>query len=111
MAKTAKIKLGDHELTINRLQIGVLRELDAEMADNPPDLKNERQTEEFHFDRAIKCISIALSTIDPMWTVEAVKAIELDDIAEIFVAHRAILFHSGLIKLKDVKSGEEQEAA
>ena len=111
MAKTAEIKIGEQTLTVKRLQIGVLRELDAEMADNPPESMTDGQKERFHFDRAIKIISIGLSTVDPKWTVEAVSALEIDDIQEIFDAQRAILLLSGLLKLKEPKSGEEPRAA
>lgn len=111
MKKTTTITLGEHTIAIGMLPIGILRDLDVELAGKAEEGATDKEKEEFSFDQTIRIISYGLSTADSKWTVEAVRALPVNSSDEIFEARTKILLHSGLVKLRTTESGEEKAGA
>jgi len=104
--KSITISLGGREFKVSRLPIGVLRDLDAEVADFPTgDKVSPKDREFFFFDQTLNIIAIAVRKSDPDMTVEKLKDLE-SDMPELFAAREQILRFSGLVREKTPK-GEE----
>lgn len=102
------ITLGGVDYEIDQLPIGVLRELDAEIADAPgPDL-TKREKELFFFDQCLQVIFFAMKAKNPTVTIDEIKLIK-SNMGEFFVARRKILEHAGLVVSS--KPGENLAAA
>ncbi len=110
MSKTAIITLGGVDYEIDRLPIGVLRELDAVHTDSPLDTLSKKEKEIFFFDQCITIIHKALETKDPTISVEKIKKIQ-SDMSEIFDARLIVLKHAGLVVETKAKVGEESPVA
>ena len=104
------ITLGGVDHEIDQLPIGVLRDLDAEIANTPLPEMTAKEKETFFFDQALQIIFLAMKTKNPTITLDEIKLIR-SNMGEFFGARRKILEHAGLVVDKDAKPGERPAAA